>query len=205
MVKKSQLVIIIGVIIVVSLLLGTGLFILSILPKKTEWNRFTWDAIGMRIYVHGGNVTNSSYLIIPAPIQHNKTLEFTKNQSDEWKMKNYTFTCVDTEKGKGIKIQPIPDDIYFSFSCEPYEVYNPGSLPQTNQFIDDSYPGLSTWETNGNSSYYWFYCSSNITSLEFFYIYCPYYDLVDHGYIDHVETAGWLKISYYRRWTDESD
>ena len=140
----------------------------------------------------------SSYAIIPAPIQNGKTLVFSDNQYNN-EFDNYSYEVIDTEYGKGIRISPIPPNTFrIWFDCAPYTAQAPFNLKQTDQFYKSDYPGLAMWETDGESAYYWFYCSVNITEISYKYEYSDCYAFSDLGGVDNMETSGWVKTKYER-------
>jgi hypothetical protein len=141
---------------------------------------------------------DSSYIIIPTPVQKNQTLELStfQNNSD---FNNFSFEFIDTEHGKGLRITPIPiGEFWLWFSCEPYTVKGPFDIKQTDQFYKPNYPGLSTWNTDGEWGYYWFYSSSNLTKLSYRYEYSDCYCFSDKGEIENLYSSSWYKIKNER-------
>jgi hypothetical protein len=144
-------------------------------------------------------VTNgSSYAIIPAPVQNGKILNFSDFQNYDG-FDNFSYEFVDTEHGKGLKISPAPPDKFWIwFDCDPYTTQAPFSIKQTDQFYRSDYPGLSTWETDGTSAYYWFYCSVNTSTISYKYEYSDCYAFKDMGGNDNLGSSGWFRIKNMR-------
>jgi hypothetical protein len=139
----------------------------------------------------------SSYVIIPAPIQNGTILQLSDFQSQDG-IDNYSFEFLTTEHGEGIKISPIPDnDFRIWFGCERYTAQGPFDIVQTDQFYKSDYPGLSMWETDGGSGYYWFYCSENVTGISYKYEYSDCYAMSDKGGAESLP-QGWSRIKYMR-------
>jgi hypothetical protein len=141
---------------------------------------------------------DSSYIIIPVPIQNNKTLEISsfQNHSD---FNNYSYEFIDTEHGKGLRITPIPTgEFWLWFACESYTVKGPFDIKQTDQFYNSEFPGLSTWNTDGNFGYYWFYSSINLTKFSYRYEYSDCYCFSDKGELENVLGQEWLKMKNNR-------
>ncbi len=170
--------------------------------KDKEYFSETYNKLLLNFKIESDNINNTSYIIIPAPIQNGRTLELStfQNVTD---FHNYTYDYVDTEYGKGIRISPIPSGQFWMwFSCDPYTVKGPFDIKQNVQFYKSDYPGLSTWETDGESGYYWFFNSVNITGLKFKIEYADCYYFFDMCMIKNIDTAGWIKLRYERKQMD---
>ena len=140
-----------------------------------EYFSETYDKIFLNFNIKSNEINNTSYVIIPAPVQNGKTLELApfQNMTD---FQNYSFEHVDTEHGKGVRISPIPQgQVWIWFSCEPYTAKGPFDIKQNVQCYKTGYPELSTWETDGTSGYYWFFSSVNVTALNFKFEYSDCY------------------------------
>jgi hypothetical protein len=145
---------------------------------------------------------NSSYIIIPAPIQNNKILELSEFQNNS-EFNNFSYKFVDTEYGKGLQITPIPTgNFWLWFDCESYTVKGPFDIKQYEQFYKSDYPGLTTWDTDGTNGYYWFYSSSNISKLSYRYELSDCYCFNDKGEIKNIVGSSWVKIKNHRAQID---
>lgn len=158
----------------------------------------TYNKIFFNFKIMSPESNNTSYIIIPAPVQNGKPLELStfQNVTD---FHNYSYDYVELEYGKGIRISPIPSgQFWIWFSCESYTVTGPFDIKQNDQFYKADYPGLSTWETDGVSGYYWFFSSVNITGLSFKFEYSDCYFFSDMGMMKNINTSDWIKVKFDR-------
>lgn len=168
--------------------------------KKDDYFSETYDRVYFEFNFEFESISsnNSSYVIIPRPIQNNEPLELAEYQ-DNTAFDNYTYNYIDTEHGKGLKIEPAPSGKFWLwFSCEPYTVKGPFDIKQNVQCYNPEYPGLSTWETDGTAGYYWFYSSIDITKLFYKYWLSDCYYFMDMGGVDNGHASGWMKLKYMR-------
>jgi hypothetical protein len=143
------------------------------------------------------DLNETEYIIIPAPIQNGRTLELAESQFYTG-FENLTIETIETEYGTGIKISPIPTDkVWLWFSCDIYTTQAPFDIKQNEQFYSPEYPGLSQWETDGEASYYWFYSSTNVTSISLKYEYSDCYGFADMVMYEDV-SSGWIRLNYTR-------
>ncbi|MDP6155077.1 MAG: hypothetical protein QGH39_00685 [Candidatus Thermoplasmatota archaeon] len=164
--------------------------------KEKEYFSETYNKIFLNFKIESNEMNNTSYIIIPAPIQNGKTLELSAYQNMT-EFHNYSYDYIDTEYGQGIKISPIPSgQFWIWFSCEPYTVTGPFDIKQNVQFYKTGYPGLSTWETDGVSGYYWFFASVNVTGLSFKFEYSDCYFFFDMGMMKNIDLSGWIKVKF---------
>jgi hypothetical protein len=169
--------------------------------KKEESKEYfseTYNKIPFILNITHEPSNDSSYIIIPAPVQKNKILDLSTFQNNSG-YNNFSFEFIDTEYGTGIQISPIPSgEFWLWFSCEPYTVKGPFDIKQTNQFYQSNYPGLSMWNNDGESSYYWFYSSLNISKLTYRYEYSDCYCFSDKGEMENLKGSNWIKIKNER-------
>lgn len=166
--------------------------------KNKEYFSETYNRIPYILNIEHESLNDSSFIIIPAPIQKNKILNLSTFQNNT-NFNNHSYEFIDTEHGKGIRITPIPiEDFWIWFTCEPYTVKGPFDIIQTDQFYKVDYPGLSTWSTDGDWGYYWFYSSTNISKLSYRYEYSDCYCFSDKGVKENVDGSGWMKIKNER-------
>ncbi len=174
---------------------------LSIWLNNDDDNEYfseTYDKIYYSFNITHNTSNVSSYVIIPAPFQNGKTLEFSDFQNNK-EFNNYSYEYIDTDYGEGIKISPIPtNNFWIWFECDSYTVQAPFDIKQTDQFYRSDYPGLSTWETDGESAYYWFYSSENITEISYKFEDSDCYAISDMGEVDNIGKSGWIKTKYMR-------
>jgi len=167
-----------------------------------EYFSETYNKILLNFKIESDETNNTSYIIIPAPVQNGKTLEISTFQN-VIDFHNYSYDYVELEYGKGIRISPIPSgQFWIWFSCEPYTVTGPFDIKQNVQFYKPDYPGLSTWETDGVSGYYWFFTSANVTGLSFKFEYSDCYFFTDMGMLNNIDSSGWIKVKFERTQKD---
>jgi len=158
----------------------------------------TYTQIMFTFEVRPTNPNETSHIIIPAPVQNGKTLDLWEKQYYPG-FENLSIEFVDTEKGSGIKIAPVPSEkVWLWFECEPYTCQAPFDIDQTEQYYESEYPGLSTWETDGEKGYYWFYSDGEIDDISFVYEYSDCYGLRDKGSLELDGSQGWVKTEYTR-------
>jgi hypothetical protein len=194
--KKELLSII--VLIIVILLSFSGCLGSDDSGDDNDYFKETYHRINLSFKIDCSESNESSYVIIPAPLQNGLTLEFAEFQNND-ELNNYSYEFIETEYGDGLKISPIPENEFLIwFACEPYSAQAPFELKQTEQFLKPEYPGLSMWEADTESGYYWFYSSENTTGISYKYEYSDCYALSDKGGTDGAEPAGWIRTKYMR-------
>jgi len=145
---------------------------------------------------------NNSHVIIPVAMQNNRYLNLSEFQTMS-DYANFSYTIVDTNYGKGVKISPIPQgEFTIWFDTDQYTVTGPFQIQQNVQYYQSNYPGLSTWETDGEHGYYWFYCSENVTELSFRFEYSDCYFFSDSAMISDLGSDGWIRVQFQRTQMD---
>jgi len=170
--------------------------------EESDYFSETYTKIPMSFRFDSKQSGNDSYVIIPAALQHGRILNLSEFQNMS-EHSNFSYDIVDTEYGNGLRISPIPQgDFFIWFETDPYTAKGPFNIRQDAQFYQTDWPGLSTWETDGDHGYYWFFCSENITGLWFRFEYSDCYFFTDSAMIMDLETNGWIKVQFQRTQMD---